>query len=435
MRCSIVGPGADKAVREVGGENVRPMPRVGVVFADLSDGQTLRLISLGFHVRPVQDVSIQQVTAPPAPPHMVGPSLTGEQILDMSRFTELVASLDPPITGRGIGVTICILDSGIRETHEGLRGKVVYTENFSNSPTPTDLFDHGTGVAWMAAGGVEDAAGFRGYASPQGFAPGCWLMNMKVLDDDGTSTEEVVVAALERVAQLWEQYPPVNFPRGYSPEPMRPNIVNLSLGSPDTGDPYNPVRVACRALDARNIGVVAAAGNVGPDPQTITNPAVEATVLAVGSVDTELQVPEWSSRGPTREGLIKPDVSFFGVNLVTASAKSDTAYRNVSGTSFSCGAASGGVAVLGELVVRAIGMTPLTSEVMGITPTITRKPVGAPSDKDNDWGWGVPYGDLVVQQLQRLAPVAAMGNLMDLVSPVITLAMLGMMARAFTLRR
>lgn len=435
MRCSVVGPGADKAIQEVGGENVRPMPRVGVAFADLSDEQVLRLIHLGFQVRPVQGISLHQVTVPPAPPSMVGPSLTGDEVLDLSRFAELVASLDPPITGRGIGVTICIVDTGIRETHEGLRGKVVYTENFSSSPTAEDIFDHGTGVAWMAAGGVEDGAGFRGYASPQGFAPGCWLMNMKVLDDDGTCTEEAVVAALERVAQLWEQYPPVNFPRGYSPEPMRPNIVNLSLGSPETGDPYNPVRVACRALNDRNIGVVAAAGNVGPGPQTITNPAVEATVLAVGSVDTELQVPKWSSRGPTREGLIKPDLSFFGVNLVTASALSDTAYRNVSGTSFSCGAASGGVAVLGELVVRATGMTPLTAEVMSITPTFTRKPVGAPTEKDNDWGWGVPYGDLVVQELRRLAPVAAMGSLMDLVGPVITLAMLGMMVRAFTPRR
>ena len=431
MRCSIVGPDAERAVREVGGRNIRAMPRVGVVFADLTDDQVARLTQMGYHVRPVGRVAAQ-ITVPPTPPYAVGPSLSGEELLDLSRFSELVASLDPPITGRGIGVTICIVDTGIRETHEGLKGKVVYTENFSSSPTATDIFDHGTAVAWLAAGGIEDPEGFRGYAYPQGFAPGAWLMNLKVLDDDGTGSEEAVVAALDRVAELWEEYPPVDFPRGYSPEPMRPNVVNLSLGSLEIYEPQNPVRVACRVLDALNIGVVAAAGNYGPDPGTISNPAVEESVLAVGSVDMDLQVPQWSSRGPTPEGLVKPDVCFFGVNLVAASAKSDTAYRNANGTSFSCGAASGGVSVLGELVVRMVGMTPLTSEVHAATPTFTRKPIGAPTGKDNVWGWGVPYGDLVVEQLQALVPAVGLGEIVGSLTGVLVMGlMMGMMTRMF----
>ncbi|GAI71092.1 unnamed protein product, partial [marine sediment metagenome] len=56
------------------------------------------------------------------------------------------------------------------------------------------MFCHGTGVAYVAAGGVhgEDA----------GVAPGASLWNIKVLEDDGTGSEENVVLGLEHVMEM-----------------------------------------------------------------------------------------------------------------------------------------------------------------------------------------------------------------------------------------
>ncbi|GAJ01361.1 unnamed protein product, partial [marine sediment metagenome] len=119
-------------------------------------------------------------------------------------------------------------------------------------------------------------------------------------------------------------------------DPMNPNIMNMSWGVPDDGDPDDPIRVACRAAFEVRIGPVAAAGNSGPAPGSIMLPACDSGVVGVGAVTfMPFDVWEYSGRGPTLEGLIKPDMVFYGVRVLTASSRGDEAYVVKSGTSFS----------------------------------------------------------------------------------------------------
>lgn len=293
--------------------------------------------------------------------------------------------ISPPVTGAGF--TLAVLDTGIRETHRSLFGKVVYKENFSAAASTDDIFDHGTGVAYVAAGGraVE--------GEEQGIAPGANLMNMKVLDDNGDGRVEDIVQAIERCINLRSTHDPL--------DPLFPNLINMSLGTPDDGDPENPLRVAVEASVKDNLlGCVCAAGNGGPGAGTIILPGASYWADAIGAMTYDFSVWQYSSRGPTKDGLVKPDLMWFGVDRIVASSKSDDAYAAKSGTSFSAPAIAGFGILAREYWVRAMGAqwTEMSLEqIYAMYPMISRKPQGAPAAKDNDYGFGMPFGDLFVQ--------------------------------------
>ena len=74
--------------------------------------------------------------------------------------------------------------------------------------------------------------------------------------------------------------------------------------------------------------------------------------------------------------------------------------------------------------------TPLTGELREVAPRITRKPVGTPPGKDNAWGWGVPYGDLVLEELRRLVPAATLVSVVQAFGEVMAAAFpLGLVSR------
>ena len=254
------------------------------------------------------------------------------------------------------------------------------------------------------------------------------------MDSEGEGTEEEVVLALEDILLLHE-----------AGSEYTPHVVNLSLGSPDEGDPDNILRVACRALIDRGIWVVASVGNNGPMPYSITAPAVEKYVFGIGSMSYEpFRISDFSSRGPTLEGLTKPDAVFLGENIKVASSISNTATIGKSGTSFGSPFAAGSIILFIDAVethgLAALESGRLPSEAIYhkilelATPKkmlddllvgTCIKPEGAPVDKDNDYGFGLPYGPLM---LDVLAPPSMMGieAMMPLVTGLLGMAMLGM---------
>jgi serine protease AprX len=255
---------------------------------------------------------------------------------------------------------------------------------------------------------------------------------MKVLDADGNGTEEEAVLAVDDCISLHETQPEI-----------APLVINLSLGSPDDGNPNNILRVACRAAIELGILIAAAAGNSGPAPGTIMSPACERYVGAVGSARPEpFTISEFSSRGPTLEGLIKPDAVLFGENIQMASSESDTATTAKSGTSFAAPFGSGIILVCQEGIIRQATYPKGVPE--GFDPTATRfftaeelidkwaprisvKPQGVALGKDNDYGCGLPVGDLVLSLLQP-----AIIDVSALLSSVIVIGMLGMMTTTMT---
>lgn len=416
MRYAIMGATVQQ-VRSVGGTDTKETRRTGIIFATLTEEQVTRLRALGCQVTPVGRVTTEVM---PPQPVTAAPLFTPATLIALTGFDAVRELFSPPLSGEGINVAI--VDTGIRETHELINGGIVYSKNFTGDPM-SDVFDHGTGTAALV----------------RAMAPNCGLLNMKVLDSKGEGTEEELTMAIDDLLDYHDN--------GGSLQ-----IINLSLGSPDDGNPNNPVRVACREAIRRGIYIRAAAGNGGPSPGTVMNPACEKYVGAIGScgLDAERQIfyiSTFSGRGPTLEGLVKPDYVCFGENLITASSASDTATVAKSGTSFSTPQASGIIAITLEAYEKqATFLTnqyPHLAEIIQQTyeqainpvygleqhiPRISVKPQGAVSGKDNDYGWGLPWGPLALRTFQEVAQPAV--SVTEMLIPVVIIGMLGMMMGA-----
>jgi hypothetical protein len=134
----------------------------------------------------------------------------------------------------------------------------------------------------------------------------------------------------------------------------RADVVNMSVGDP-FGFPGGPVDQALDALAETNDTLfVVAAGNSGPDDQTIESPGSAGAALTVGAVDGSDVVADFSSRGPEEATFgIEPELAAPGVDIVAARAAGtamgdpvDDHYTAASGTSMATPQVAGAAAVL-----------------------------------------------------------------------------------------
>lgn len=232
----------------------------------------------------------------------------------------------------GAGVTVAVLDTGVDATHPDLEDRVDAQVNFSESPDTVDRVGHGTHVASTVAG-----SGARSGGKYKGVAPGARIISGKVLGDDGSGSPSGIIAGMQwAVAQ-------------------GAKVVNLSLGSDGTPE-TDPVEQAVNELSADSGTLfVVAAGNSGPAAGTIGSPGSAAAALTVGAVDRTDVIAEFSSRGPTADGSLKPDLTAPGVDIVAAKAaegvEGDQAadgYVSMSGTSMATPHVAGAAAILAQ---------------------------------------------------------------------------------------
>jgi serine protease AprX len=410
VRYAITGATVDQ-VRSVGAADIKEARSTGIIFATLTEEQVSRLRSQGCTVSKVGEV--KTAVMPPVPVAGV-PTYTPEQLVQIVGLEDLRPLLKPPLYGEGFN--LALVDTGVRETHEKISGRVVYSKNYTSDPM-RDGFDHGTGTCSIALA----------------VAPRCNILNLKVLDDKGEGTEEEVVLAIDDCISLHD-----------TQSEIAPQVINLSLGSPDDGNPNNILRVACRAAIDKGIWIAAAAGNSGPAPSTIMSPACERYVMAVGSLkylasEKTFIVSNFSSRGPTLEGLAKPDVVMFGEDIVMASSASDTATIAKSGTSFSTPFVSGFGILYREGTYRlAVATQPIPGISIPVTwgvavqdiidkylPLLCIKPEGVSLGKDNDYGYGLAFGPLVLRALGYTAAQAV--DISALLLPVVAIGMMGIL--------
>ncbi len=376
-------------VKKAGASNVKETRLLGQIFCELDREQAERLAGTnGLAVKPVKEYRAEQLmTEAPAV----------ETVSDV--FSLLRSYFSPPLTGTGL--TVAILDSGVRKTHQSLKSKVVYEANFTDSPSPDDIFGHGTQVAFAATGGMH------GPGEKAGVSPGAAIFNVKVINDEGIGSDEDIVLGIDEVCDLAESARESGL---WPTDDMYPNVLNLSLGAEDDGDEDNPVRVACRQASREyGLDVIAAAGNFGPKMTTVTLPACDPEVIAVGAVETTEALVVWekSSRGPTVQGATKPDFVLWGTGLEMASHKADDEYVTKSGTSFAAPLLSGLTGLLWESGRRAYGegWSFRWVEVREFAPYISTKPGDAPVKKDNAYGYGLPaMGTMLGQMTPSVTP-------------------------------
>ena len=86
---------------------------------------------------------------------------------------------------RGQAAKVAVIDSGIDVDHPDLAGHVALAETFIGGGT-ADTLGHGTAVAGIIAATANNHVGITGVA------PNVKLYSLKVLADDGSTTEDVL---------------------------------------------------------------------------------------------------------------------------------------------------------------------------------------------------------------------------------------------------
>lgn len=188
--------------------------------------------------------------------------------------------------------------------------------------------------------GIIASNGFSSNGKYKGVAPKANILSVKALDSAGSGNMSDIVSAIEWVVQTKDQY--------------NTKILNLSLGSPANNPVHSdPLVKAVNAAVKSGITVIVAAGNSGPSARTILSPGNSPNVITVGAVDdkrtpdiSDDTIANFSSRGPTKEGLNKPDVVAPGVSITSLSNKSNDSYATSSGTSMATPLVSGSAALL-----------------------------------------------------------------------------------------
>ncbi|MEN1968119.1 S8 family peptidase [Lentibacillus sp. N15] len=206
----------------------------------------------------------------------------------------------------GKDVTIAVVDTGIYE-HEDLKGRITgFKDLVKNKKKPYDDNGHGTHCAGDAAG---DGSASNG--KYQGPAPEANVVGVKVLNKMGAGSLSTVIEGIEWCIQNQSVYDI--------------NVLSLSIGSEaQQSAEDDPVVKAVEEAWNNGIVVCVAAGNEGPAKQTISSPGISPKIITVGAVDdkntvdrSDDRVAGFSSRGPTIDGLQKPDLVTPGVNIIS----------------------------------------------------------------------------------------------------------------------
>jgi serine protease AprX len=232
---------------------------------------------------------------------------------------------------KGTGIKVAVLDTGIDETHPDFSGRIVATRSFVSESAHDDN-GHGTHVAGIVAG-----SGAKSNGRYVGVAPEASLYIGKVLYANGGGRMSDVMAGIEW-AVLEQQV----------------QIINLSLGGGGPCDGTDALSTLCdEAVRQGGVVICVAAGNLGPDIQTISPPGCARYVITVGAINDDGQTAPFSSRGPTGDGRVKPDLVFPGVNIIAPQAAgtqlgpvAEEGYVITQGTSMAAPHAAGVAALL-----------------------------------------------------------------------------------------
>jgi len=215
------------------------------------------------------------------------------------------------ITGRG--VTVAVLDSGfweqrtLQRTTDGQRRVLARYDAIADT-TPTQMTDesgHGSHMSSIIGNSAPtlNAGQNTATGSYKGVAPDANLIPIKVVDARGNADYLDILRGLQWVLDNHKTY--------------NIRVLNVSLAATPRFDYWDdPINQAVFKLWQAGITVIAAAGNDGPEYSTIGSPGNNPYVITVGAVTdswtptdrSDDYIPDFSSRGPTAVGHIKPDI-------------------------------------------------------------------------------------------------------------------------------
>jgi hypothetical protein len=198
-----------------------------------------------------------------------------------------------------------------------------------------DELGHGTHVLGTIAGTGSANPRFTGAAPGVGEAASGGSVRVAKIwaaNDDGTieSSTEWLESAID-----WMVTPLV------CGDQLAPLVINHSgtiPGSPSTGTDSTSRKIDYRTYINRQLYVISS-GNIGPKSGTVRAPGVAKNALSVGNVIDQSHYEQMgdifstSSRGPTSDGRMKPNVVAPGHWIVSAQAGTTDGYVGNTGTS------------------------------------------------------------------------------------------------------
>lgn len=238
------------------------------------------------------------------------------------------------ITGKG--VVVAVLDTGIdphMDLTEPTNRILAWKDLVNQKNSPYDDNGHGTHVAGIIAGNGRYSNG-----KYRGMAPEAMLVGIKILDEEGSGRLSDVISGIEWCLD--------------SLTALNIRVLNLSIGS-EVQESYrtDPLCRITTAAWEKGITVCAAAGNSGPKFGSINTPGINPVIITVGNLDDQNTLTDIddilapsSSRGPTPDRLIKPDLVAPGTNIT--SLKVGGGYTTLSGTSMATPLVTGAVALI-----------------------------------------------------------------------------------------
>ena len=287
---------AADAVRRVGGTVEADLPLVGGVEAEVPASRLTELSSVPGVSAVTKDRQASFV------------EFSYDETAVASGFTRSTQASTAWSTGNlGAGVGVAVLDTGISPMKD-FEGRLVHGPDLSGEGTVVDSYGHGTVMAGAIGGSGADSATSSG-GMLTGVAPKSTLVSVKLAGRNGAVDVSTVLQGMHWVSAYKDQF--------------NIRVMNLSWGVPSTQDPaVDPLNFAVQRLWQQGIVVVVAAGNSGSAAGTITKPADDPLVLSVGAyndkgtgkLDDDALVA-WTSRGPTAQGLTKPDLVAPGRSL------------------------------------------------------------------------------------------------------------------------
>jgi len=275
-------------------------------------------------------------------------------------------------------VEVAIIDTGVDTDHPDLVDNIKWGIAVWNGRISTkfnDLNGHGTHVSGTVAALDNDIG-------VVGVAPTIEFYMIKALGASGSGFWSDLIIAIDLA---------IKGPDGVidadgdgvivgDPEDDAPEVISMSLGGSSPPAELHDIIVSAYNW---NITIVAAAGNEGAD--TPSYPAAYPEVIAVGAIDSNGTVPDWSNRNP--------EVAAPGVDIL--STYPDDTYETLSGTSMATPHVSATVALI-QAARLTNGLQPLrpgseqdttTDTVRGILH-VTAEDMGDPG-YDALYGYGV----------------------------------------------
>jgi subtilisin family serine protease len=230
----------------------------------------------------------------------------------------------------------------------GQKPKVIMLKSLAGRPRPDDPVGHGTHIAATIAG-----TGLASQGKFAGLAPEASLYFQGILNKEGEIDPPADVTALYLPAFEANAYLYVN-----------------GWGSPSNAYLSNAAQTDAFMRRHPDFLVIFGAGNKGPAAGTITAEANSKNALVIGATenirpafgfdnDNVNELARFSSRGPTADGRIKPDLVVPGAGIVSACSplvssnfSAFSQYTRLSGTSMAAAVGGGAAALLREYLQK-----------------------------------------------------------------------------------